>query len=68
MDILHCPGHSGPLAKIKYQNGELNYSIAAEGIRVGDLVEVSDSAVIEAQNIYAIAQAPVAQLDRAAAF
>jgi large subunit ribosomal protein L2 len=38
MDIVHCPGHSAPLALVKYDNGESTYLIAGEGFRVNDIV------------------------------
>ena len=36
MDIVHCRGHSAPLALIKYNDGEENLLIASEGLSVGD--------------------------------
>lgn len=38
IDIIHCPGHSGPLVQIKYDNGEAVLIQAPEGIKVGDSV------------------------------
>jgi len=43
IDIVKCRGHSSPLAKVRYDNGEESYIIAAEGIRVGDQVSVGGS-------------------------
>ncbi len=34
VDIVSCPGHTSPLAKVKYGNGETSYIIAPEGMRV----------------------------------
>lgn len=39
-DLVHCPGHSGPLAKILYENGETSYIIAPEGIAVDQEIAV----------------------------
>jgi len=36
-DIINCPGHSAPLALIKYESGE-NFMVAYEGLSVGDKV------------------------------
>ncbi len=33
-DIVKCPGHSGPLAQIAYENGDTGYIIAPEGLHV----------------------------------
>jgi len=38
IDIVDCPGHSAPLAKIKYDNGKEILTIAPENIRVGERV------------------------------
>ena len=38
-DLIHCAGHSGPLAQVKYDNGEEVLMSAPEGVRVGDPVK-----------------------------
>jgi len=38
VDLIKCRGHSSPLAKIKYDNGEEVFMVAPEGIRVGESV------------------------------
>lgn len=35
IDIVHCPGHSAPLTKVEYDNGEIALNLAPEGIRIG---------------------------------
>ncbi len=40
VDIIHCAGHSAPLAQIQYEDGELCLMIMPEGLRVGDSVVV----------------------------
>ena len=40
IDLVNCPGHSAPLARIKYEDGEECLMIAAEGMKVGDEVSV----------------------------
>lgn len=37
-DFIDCPGHSAPLAKVIYDDGEECLVIAAEGLKVGDPV------------------------------
>lgn len=38
VDLMHCPGHSSPLAFIRYDNGQECLMIASEGMRVGSFV------------------------------
>ena len=38
IDLINCPGHTSPLAKIRFENGEEALMIAPEGIRVGESV------------------------------
>ncbi len=38
IDLIKCPGHSAPLAKIEYENKEVCYIVAPEGIRAGDVI------------------------------
>ena len=45
IDLVHCPGHSGPLAMVKFPDGEMNYMIAPEGIAVDDTVSVNTDEV-----------------------
>jgi large subunit ribosomal protein L2 len=44
LDLVKCRGHSSPLARIKYNTGEESYVVAAEGMRVGDLQSIGNSA------------------------
>ncbi|MFH1063479.1 MAG: 50S ribosomal protein L2 [Candidatus Woesearchaeota archaeon] len=39
LDIVHCAGHSAPLAYIKYSNGETCLVLASEGLKVGQKVQ-----------------------------
>lgn len=39
MDLLKCSGHSAPLAKIKYSNGETSYIFAFSNLKVNDFIE-----------------------------
>jgi len=38
LDLVKCPGHSAPLAQVKYTDRETCLILAPEGIRVGDTV------------------------------
>ena len=39
LDIIKCPGHTAPLIRVEYENGEGVLIIAPEGVRVGDFIE-----------------------------
>lgn len=56
-DLVICPGHSSPLIKIKYDNGEEVLSIAPAGIRVGDSV-ASGTKDIKEGNTVALGDVP----------
>jgi large subunit ribosomal protein L2 len=58
-DIVKCRGHSGPLAQMRYDNGEESYIIAAEGIRVGDSVQLGANAPSEKGNTLCLKDIPV---------
>lgn len=61
-DIIHCPGHSGPLAHVKYRNGEDVLVLAAEGIKVGDTVSSGPEAEVEIGNILPLKNIPIGTL------
>jgi len=35
VDLIHCPGHSAPLAKVKFEDGQKGHLFAFEGMSVG---------------------------------
>lgn len=51
VDLIHCPGHSAPLAKVRYENGEVLYLFAIDKIRVNDMIEAGMKATIHPGNI-----------------
>ncbi len=59
VDFVKCRGHSSPLAKIKYENGEETFVVAAEGIRVGDTVKIGTRAPKENGNTLFLEDVPV---------
>ncbi len=44
-DIVHCSGHSAPLMMIKWNNGEDQLTVAPEGVRINDAVEIGTGVV-----------------------
>src|SRR3989338_4561154 len=59
MDIVKCRGHSGPLAQIKYDNGEETYVVSAENVKVGDVVNVGAGAPLENGNTLYLKEMPI---------
>ncbi len=51
IDIINDPGRDPPLAKVKYENGEEGLLIAAEGIKVGDVLESGNGCVLPLSKI-----------------
>ncbi len=47
VDLLKCPGHSAPLAVLRYDNSIMKLIIAPEGIRVGDKIQSGEGASME---------------------
>ncbi|MBU0536379.1 MAG: 50S ribosomal protein L2 [Nanoarchaeota archaeon] len=62
MDIIHCSGHSGPLAYMKYEDGEISLSFAPEGIKVGDPVSSGPESGVEIGNTLPLRSIPVGTL------
>ena len=56
-DIIKCPGHSAPLAEIRYNN-ETDFVLASEGIRVGDKIEIGENVQIKNGNITRLKNIP----------
>ena len=57
VDIVHCPGHSAPLAQIEYNNLR-SYIIAAEGFRVGDSIIIGSSDNVNLGNVLTLQNIP----------
>lgn len=58
MDLVHCRGHSAPLAQLYYDDGEIGYSIASEGLMVGDQVFFGDEAELKNGNVLPLKSIP----------
>lgn len=43
IDIVHSQGHSGPILKIKYNNGNEGHNVAPEGLRVDDVIQIGQA-------------------------
>jgi large subunit ribosomal protein L2 len=58
-DIVKSRGHSGPLVQVRYDNGEESYLVAAEGIKVGDNVQIGSEAQLQKGNTMHLKDIPV---------
>lgn len=58
LDLVHCSGHSAPLALIKYENNEQGYIFAPENIRVNDSIESGQRAQIKTGNTLPLKNIP----------
>jgi large subunit ribosomal protein L2 len=58
IDLIDCPGHTAPLAQIKYDNGEEILMIAPEGVRVGEAVQTGAKASVKNGNIIPLRNIP----------
>ena len=57
-DIIHCAGHSGPLADVTFENGENFFMIAAEGMRVGENIACGLKANVQHGNTLPLSAIP----------
>lgn len=58
LDVLHDPGRTAPLLKVRYEDGEVGYLLAQEGVKVGDEVSFGTGAVIAQGNVLPLANIP----------
>ena len=57
-DILHDPGRSAPVARIRYADGQERLVLAHQGIKVGDRMACGISAPVEPGNTLVLAEVP----------
>ena len=58
MDILHSPAHSGPVAKVMFEDKESSLMLAPTGVRVGDMVESGAAAAPANGNTLPLSKIP----------
>lgn len=58
VDIIHDPGRSAPVARIRYPDGEERLVLAPEGVGVGDELECGVSASIKPGNTLQLGEVP----------
>lgn len=57
-DIIHDPGRSAPVARVRYADGQERLVLAPEGVKVGDKLICGISAPIEPGNTLTLAEIP----------
>ena len=58
-ELIHDPGRGSPLAKIKLETGYTFYSVATEGLSVGQQVFAGSEAPVKVGNILPLGQIPL---------
>jgi large subunit ribosomal protein L2 len=58
IDILHDPGRSAPVARIRYADGQERLVLAPEGIKVGERIVAGVSAPVKPGNTLSLAEIP----------
>jgi len=59
VDIIKCQGHSAPLIKIRYDEGDYGLMIAPEEVRVGDKIIINNKAPIKNGNTLQLKNIPL---------
>ena len=57
-DIIKCPGHYAPLAKILYEDNRASYIIAAEGLRLNQEISSGSLAAVKPGNALPLKNIP----------
>ena len=58
VEMIHSPVHTGPLAKIKFEDGETGFVAATEGMSVGQKIAFGDNVSLRPGNVTALSQIP----------
>lgn len=58
VDILHDPGRSAPVARVRYGDGQERLVLAPEGIKIGDKITCGISAPVKLGNTLSLAEIP----------
>ncbi len=58
IDFVHCPGHSAPMAEIRYEDGATSLLLAPEGVKVGDKVSMGANIEINSGNVLSLKDIP----------
>jgi large subunit ribosomal protein L2 len=56
--LVHDPGRGAPLAFVRFENGVFCYTLAAEGVFVGQRVSLGGKAAVEVGNVIPLGRIP----------
>lgn len=56
--LTHDPGRGSPLALVKFDNGVSSYTVAPEGVYLGQRIQMGKTATVEVGNILPIGKIP----------
>ena len=62
MDIINCPGHSAPLAIVKYYNGDTSVIFAPNGLYTGQIISSGQKSQVRLGNTLPLKNIPVGTL------
>lgn len=57
-EILHEPGRGAPLALLRFENGEICYTVVPEGVHVGQQIQMGGKSQVEIGNILPVGKIP----------
>mgnify|MGYP001582050708 CR=1 FL=1 len=58
IDLIHCQGHSAPLAQVEYEDGNMVLLQAPEGVRVGEKVAIGINVDVKIGNVMPLKNIP----------
>ena len=58
VDLIHSPVHTTPLAKIKFEDGQVGHMAAPEGMSVGQNIAFGDNVSLKPGNVTTLGQIP----------
>ena len=58
VDLIHCPAHSAPLARVKYDDNTMGLIIAAEGVFVGQEYPMGETVPVAYGNVLPLKAIP----------
>jgi large subunit ribosomal protein L2 len=57
-ELVHDSGRGGPLAFVRFENGEKCYTVIPEGVHVGQKIQIGGKASVEVGNILPLGKIP----------
>ncbi len=57
-DLVSCAAHTAPLAQIQFDDGDVSYMLACEGMIVGEQVQIGSQAAAQEGNVLPLQEIP----------